>query len=301
MHFHISSKEAIAPLVSALKDKASEVRFNAALSVINIIKKSKLDHILYNKGNSFCGYKIWNAEFVFDKKELNKALEYLIIMLKKDDAKLRSTAATLLGEIENELVLEDLIKALEDSEESVRLEAAKALGMLKSSRAFEPLLKALKCESNSIKMAVVEALGKLEDNRSIEPLMNIIKNDHSKDVRARAVDALRAYRCDNIYDILAEALQDVDAIVRKSAADVMGLLAEPKAVAPLAVALIDKNVKVRHKAALALGDIGGVQAAGILLEAKMTEKNKYVLRGINEALGIIKDLCVVDFRTKKKY
>jgi HEAT repeat protein len=87
------------------------------------------------------------------------------------------------------------------------------------------------------------------------------------------------------FDIWLEDLTDVDPEVREASAEVIGLLGDPRALAPLSAALEnDPCPQVRQAAARALRDIGGDQAVGSLLVAGREDPDPQV-RGLAASLA----------------
>ncbi len=298
----VRSEKALLPLANVLPDKDGEVRLNAAEALASIIKGITWE---YERGNDYVRYtdrKVWSAAQFFGDWELKKVVGYLITMLEKDEKKQRSVAARALGELKSEMALEALIKALEEDEDCVRLDAVKALGKLKNPRAVEPLIKELHSKSHLNRDAAVFALGRIKDERAIDPLIQVLKNDDSKLVRITAVKSLGSsyYKFESVKNALIEALKDSKWLVRREAAEELAWMEDPKVLEPLAHALRDKETRVRKSAAWALGEFGGKQAAGLLLEAIKTEKYISVQCRINEALSRIKEINFIDFSTKKK-
>jgi len=146
---------AVEPLINALKDEASSVRWEAAGALGKIGEP---------------------------------AVEPLINALKDEDSSVRWGAAEALGEIGDERAVEPLINALKDEDSDVRWKAAEALVKI-GEPAVEPLIHALKDEDSDVRAAAAMALGKIGDERAVEPLTEALE-DESYQVREAAKKAL---------------------------------------------------------------------------------------------------------------
>jgi len=133
----------IDPLIGALKDQNSRIRYNAALAL----------GILARGGN----------------KALN-AVPPLIEALHDEDSKVRRFAARSLGDIRDQQAVEPLIHALGDEDMGVRGDAADALGKLKDQRAVWPLLEMLKERKPNYQFAS-EALQKITGKKFGDDLL----------------------------------------------------------------------------------------------------------------------------------
>lgn len=93
---------------------------------------------------------------------------------------------------------------------------------------------------------------------------------------------------------LIETLSDANAAVRVAAANSLGSLGDPRAIAALSKALReDTDARVREAAAYALGEIDDARAVPALLEALKSERVAKVREKIVHALGEIDDPAAV--------
>jgi HEAT repeat protein len=83
---------------------------------------------------------------------------------------------------------------------------------------------------------------------------------------------------------LTNKLGDKDSSIRRSAVEVLGLMADERAVDSLIPVLKDRNRFVRQEAILALGKIGGSRSIEYLTEALNTENDEFVKAYIIKAL-----------------
>jgi len=123
---------AVEPLINALKDEASSVRWEAAGALGEI-------------GDE-------------------RAVEPLINALKDEDSDVRWKAAEALVKI-GEPAVEPLIHALKDEDSDVRAAAAMALGKIGDERAVVPLTEALEDESYQVREAAKKALADIQKQK----------------------------------------------------------------------------------------------------------------------------------------
>jgi len=173
----------VSVLISALKDKNSNVREKAASALGKI-------------GDE-------------------RAVEPLIQALKDEDSDVRGRAADALGNIGDGRAVEPLIHALKDEHGNVRNNAADALGNIGDKRAVEPLIQALKDDKNGI-----WALGEIGDARAVEPLIQALK-DEDWYVRSTAAKALGKIGDERAVEPLTNALEDEDRCVQKAAREAL--------------------------------------------------------------------------------
>lgn len=215
---------------------------------------------------------------------LIKALSY------EKDPDVREDAASALGEIGNSKAVEPLIKALEDSGNVVRRYAAEALGKIGDKRAVEPLIKALKdshykvCNNAAdsdyrMRDSAAEALGKIGDKRAFELLIRT----HLRVSSCLPASLLEKISNEETVELLIKALEDMDCVVRWSAAETLGEIGDKRAVEPLIKVLGDEDWLVRKNAAEALGKIGDARAIEPLINT-LGDSKENVRRDSEKAL-----------------
>jgi HEAT repeat protein len=126
----LGDSRAIGGLRGALKDRQSEVRFQAAGSLINLGERSE-------------------------------GLETLIALLKDRDARIRMLAAERLGWPRNAPAVQPLTERLSDAHSRVRCAAAVALGEIGDTRAIPALRARLQDREHRVRRLAQEALARL--------------------------------------------------------------------------------------------------------------------------------------------
>lgn len=171
--------------------------------------------------------------------------------------------------------VEGLIKVLDNEDEELRHEAVDALGNLGDIRAVEPLIELLKDDKSWYLSNVIDALGSLKDPRAVQPLIEIMSIEHVRGNAAQALGEIgdnRAivplisyiglsadtYDLEDIQEVLLKfgeaavlplitALEDEDPWLASRAADLLGEIADERAILPLIKAL-DVSMVDNHAA-----------------------------------------------------
>jgi HEAT repeat protein len=191
-----------------------------------------------------------------------------------------------------EIALESLIKALEDDNRGVAEASASALGKIGDVRAVEPLIKALGDENRSVRSSAAFALGVIGDARAVEPLIKTLDNE--------AVAWALGHIGKPAVEPLIKALEDDNGWIRSSAAEVLGVIGDARAVEPLIRVLGGEKAAwmrdlefIRKSAIEALGEIGDVRAVEMLIEA-LGDGGSHVRESATSALGKIGDARAVE-------
>ncbi len=161
----------------------------------------------------------------------------------------QETAVESLGYISKPEVVDTLIQMLEDSSVDyyIRAEAARALGRIGNPKAIEPLIRTMENETGwaagTLFTAIVEALGAFHDPRVTDALVAALNYDYQT---ARiAAETLKRHRDRRAVEPLIRIVEDggkkgvYDDHRRRFAAEILGVLGDPRAIPALAKALHD--------------------------------------------------------------
>jgi HEAT repeat protein len=216
------------------------------------------------------------------------AVKKLVALFGDRDPDVRDAAAFAVGEIapdDAQEAFNGLLRLLiHDKEGRVRRSAAYAIGRLgprAAKAASKHLLDRLANDSDpGVRQNAAWALGRLGPNPELVPNLAAALDDRDALVRRDAADALREYGQSAglaAQLLLKLAVSDDDEPVREAARSALVAVVGPKnqsLVAPLGKMLKDSNPEVVRSAAMALGNIGGPEAAiavPILVEALKSE------------------------------
>jgi HEAT repeat protein len=166
----------------------------------------------------------------------------------------RESAAESIGNIGNPQAVDTLIQILEDAsvEYYIRDNAARALGRIGDPKAIEPLIRTLENESDStafsLREAIAEALGAFHDPRVTDALVNALGSDYY--TAKTASESLKKLRDRRAVEPLISILDDDTkrAHEREFAAQILGVLGDPRAIPALVNALRDESKFLSSKA-----------------------------------------------------
>ena len=223
-------------------------------------------------------------------------LWWTLQQLKSSKPEVRAEAARKLGEARDRKAVPVLIEAVADESASVRIEAARALGAIPHPAAIEPLATSLGGLSKTAKSrragsdkgsqaaeyeALATALGR-QGSAAVTPLVRFLQSE-DKEARRWAAETLGLMKDPQAVAALAERLDDNRSEVRKSAAHALAEIGDSSALGPLRKALANRDPETRRAAAEALVTVGGESAAEALAAA-IEDENEAVQLAAVEAL-----------------
>lgn len=267
----IGDKEAVKPLISALKDKNPSVRIAAAGALgkigdkraIEPLKKMLEDKYIENRKVAAINLgklsyephnEVERTYFLLAKEEWSKIKEIgqFISDLKSIDPLVCREAVEILGKIADRRSAIALIHLLKDKEPLVRKNVAKALGKIKDKSAIEPLIEALNDRDWEVRANAAEALGEIKDTNAIEPLYNALQYEHSK-VRIKILEALAKMGDKRVVEPLITVLKkEREYGQRMKAVELLGNIGDKNAIPLLVFSLRDESPQFRKSVALAL-------------------------------------------------
>ena len=221
----------------------------------------------------------------FDK---NIVIKGLISILESNDSEARGAAAVALGWLKAEDAAKPLAKLLDDEdydvskkageslaalggasldsllgsmeipEKRARLLAIKALEEINDDRAVSYALRTLDDDDEDIRIAAIGLLGKIADSGVVENLMPFL-DDGSQLIRSATVKALISLKIDKkICEGLLSNIKGASESLKRSIAEIMGLLKFGGAKKYMEELLLDGNSNVKQAAVFALAEIEGV-------------------------------------------
>lgn len=172
----------------------------------------------------------------------------------------------------------------QSSNRDLKIQGAKLLCHTRGKRANEILFAALGNEQE--RKGTIEVLVLLGEE-AVEPLLSALRESNA-DIRKSAAEALGKIGNPRVIEPLIVVLSDLDSSVRYSAALALGKTGDARAFGPLITALSDINPLSRTSAAVALGEIGNPRAVEQLIAA-LQDKFPSVRMGAAFALGRMDD------------
>lgn len=279
----IGEVRAVSAILANIESDNSEI-ISAAVKALVRIKESNKD---FEHSDLFA--------YDFDKDIIVKSL---ISTLGSDDPEARGGAAVVLGWLKAEESAKSLAKLLDDEdydvsrkagetlavlggasvdsllgfmdipEKRARLLALQALEEIKDERAITYALKTLDDEDEDIRIAAINLLGKIGNDSAVDELLPFL-DEYSELIRTTAVKALVNIKIEKKkrQDILCRIEGGSD-LLKRSIAEIMGLLRADEAKYALEGLLLDKNSNVKQAAVFALAEIegkGGMGSVPIML------------------------------------
>jgi len=195
--------------------------------------------------------------------------------------RVRSEAASALGELDNDKVLDVLLPGLEDDEARVRRSVVRALGKIDEEQSCEALIDVISDEKSPYVVAsAIKALGKMKCRDARKPIRKALSRDsHGEVIRNAALDALVDLdEEDSLKTITAYCSPDKPRPCRRTAISAVGRLCrwmddkdKPR---ETLVKLLDDPVRwVRVAAMQALGTLGDPKAVSELERVAETARN----------------------------
>jgi len=256
-------------LVQAFRDRNDRVRADAVVGLAKTNDPRSIEFLI-TAFDDRGGLVRRNAAIAFGKIKDPRAVDPLLALLEDEYSSVRTSAAYTLGKMKENRAVEDLIGLLKDSHINVQEAAAVALGDIGDKRAVSPLIEALEENIGDRDWAAACALCKIGDEQAVEPLVDRLKKGPfgSLDMDAAVVEALGNIVGRQAVDSLIAIFIDINqnTIIRCAAAKALRKNGDDHAVGVLISRMNDKgeHPDVRFEAALALGQIGGAQAAKAL-------------------------------------
>jgi HEAT repeat protein len=304
----IEDESSILSLLSALEDSDETVRLATETALAGISNPALAPILLtsLNASSAFAQRAIAHALGSYPDAQVIESLREL--MTAEGDLRTRLTAAQSLSRLGDERGTTMILRTLNAPNQETRRIAAIALGMTGDPRAVAPLIEtarrgtfdAATPEGRRQRRRMFEAMAAV-GAEILPPLIDLLASGDPA-VSGLAADAL-AQMGSKAVTPLANALSShPDITVRVAAARLLGRLREREAVEPLMETLRetlvgpyplvfllrlfgDRTAPVRAAAAAAIGEIGGLDGAGLLLSSSRYDPSMEVNEAAEAALA----------------
>lgn len=241
-------------LIDALRDKDTEVRAMAAWALGEIKDPQALNPLLAalnEQQNDFAREMLARA---IGELEDARAVQPLLDLLKDPEPGVRVAALWALGEIGERSTFYTVIKMLNDQNDKVRAATLSALRGIGCDPAFVAVTLSLRDASAAVRYAAAKLLGEFTDKPTNEPVHKVLV-DYSPSFPPILQEVFGEFENLSAIDYLIQVLADPVAQVRVSAAETLGIIGHPGAVAALMTSLQDSDPDVRAMAVWALDEI----------------------------------------------
>ena len=290
-------KPSVAPLIRVLRDSDFAVRWYAAEALGDIRDARAVEpliSLLDDPDDTVRRTAVESLGKIGDVRALIPIAKALKLQEDKSvqDYLMNTTILQALGNI-GEPAIDELIRMLGIDDITMWGFASRSLQQI-GKPAVKPLSKALdKGSSNAFfHHEIINILGEIGDVAAIEPLIGVLKREDFilKVVTSKALRKIG----EPAVEPLIHLLEDKSLYTRQKAANILGKLADKRAVNPLITLLGNRQVDERRKkgedlvraeAAAALGNIGDERALGPLREAI---EEDMLLVGLRAAASLVK-------------
>lgn len=220
--------------------------------------------------------------------ETETASALVALLPKTEDGEKRQLVTHLIGAIPT--AVEPLCEMMKHFEPDARVMAATMLDQLLDPRSVDAFIDAMGQPAlRDIAVATLKKLGAIREriDQAFNALRDVEGSSEREEARMATVIELLGIGRPSV-EILIEYLEDDDWLVREAAADLLGKIADVRAVEPLMKRLEhDKDTGVKELAIKALGLIGDARPTQLYLEAiAIRPLRVYAM----EALAKIKDV-----------
>ena len=246
---------ALKALRKALSDENADVRRHAAMTLGDMEDQGSIDALIQLLKTDPDADVRRYAVAALCEMSSPKAVDAYLIALNDENRDVRRYAVMALADHEGEKAFNALIKVLDDTDVDIRRTALMGIAEYDDPRVMDLLIKKLDDENSDIRRAALMGIGEHDDPRVTDILVEKL-DDENRDIRKAALMGLVDREDRESLPIFIKLLQnDQDADIRKFAAMALGEIGDIEAVEALTLALDDKNAEVRRHAAMALSEL----------------------------------------------
>jgi len=279
----IGDAHALEPLCAALADDDLRVARDASNAVIHLgqVAVPKLLSMLeHEKAGARSA-----AACALGRIGGEEVVEPLIGALRDKDSSVIQHAAIGLGRIGDRRAVEPLMAALKHKESSVRRLAATALGEIGDAAAAPLLTRALNDRDPDVRWAAKSALERVRPPRTgsnVQEFIRHLRSEYESQREEATVELGALGDPEAIYSLIA-LFDDEYVSIRGTAASAVARIG-PQAIEPLRQAYNTRNANVRRSVAEALGKIRDPKALELILEIAQRDDHSSVRRAAASAL-----------------
>jgi HEAT repeat protein len=217
------------------------------------------------------------------------ASDQIIKALEDPSPQVRRQAASTLAKLRDPRSVQALLQQLDEHPDLVEEETVEALGDLGDEAAVPILNRMLASPSPLLRRAAAKALGRIGSDESAQPLLEAAQ-DGDPDLRRASLQALRYLAVEEAGTVAIEALDDPHPSVRVAAAELIAHLKVEAAAPSLRASLRKYEDEAANEAAYALGVVGSVEDADLILDQAARAKNpstrRRCLLGLARLIGV---------------
>jgi len=247
-------KQAVEPLMIAMRDENPTVRQNSAKALGSLKDKRAFDSLVIALRDQTVEVRI-EAATSLGRLGDPRGVEPLLAMVRDRDPALSSAAAKALTHINtgSSDLVNTLLPSFSSNDWRTRAHAAEVIGSTNNARAVQPLIQLLDDKHGVVRYYATRGLVRL-GVLAVPELVGALRSS-DKDKRYGASQALREIGSVAV-DPLIEIVNDPMSTSRGDAAIVLGHIGEPCAIPALIKALNDTRPEVKQYVAQGLGLLG---------------------------------------------
>jgi HEAT repeat protein len=201
--------------------------------------------------------------------------EKLSLLIKDEDALVRSTAVKALADLRSPDSVSHLVMALADEEADVRIAVAGALGEIGGDGVLAPLSLALKDEDPWVACAALKSFGRLKDIRAVPAIVETLEHGTGL-VAISALETLAEIGGEDVAACVRKGLESPDEEVVKTAIGILARDGDAWLDEHAARLLAHPHWDVRRSIVKTLAELRGGRALPLLRSALETESDDLV-------------------------
>lgn len=238
------------------KSDSNRVRGNALVSAYKIGKKAEVISNLKSMAQDPNKWVRATLAYILSVIDFDESIDYLITLLKDDEADVRKNAAKSFSLRANEVHTGIVMTMLNDTVPFVRLQAILILGKLRVAAASAPLIKMLENEFNpKLRASIIASLGYIGGRDAVVTLQNALHDKDSR-TRANAVEGLDEILGISCINKIKPLLHDPDNRTKANVARILFKLGETDVVDELEKMLSSRDVSLKISAAYSVRQLG---------------------------------------------
>jgi HEAT repeat protein len=266
----VRNREAVRPLIQALKAPSWPVRKNASDSLVALADFS-VPELINRVNDEDEDVQYWVLKTL--KAIGRPALPDIIRLLKRGTDEQRFFAAKALGLMRDPLSTDPLLEALSDGHEWVRLYAAIALGELGETRAVGHLVKSFADPAFKVHAGIYRVFEKF-GAAAVAPLLAAVRSQDPTTMK-NALRVLGRLRDEPAFETIREFLAHPSDELKLAAVDAVACYRErPDVVRLLAAQLVSSPDKVRSRIHMALAEVGSEEGIVEMIRSMLLVENE---------------------------
>ncbi|MDI6641361.1 MAG: HEAT repeat domain-containing protein [Elusimicrobiota bacterium] len=286
----IGDKSVIDELADALHDPVSEIRLEAAKSLVSLKANNKIPNVLNLLEDKDPSVKA-EIPSVLDGFITKETVLYFTEGLLKDKRiAVRKYSARALGKLGDKSAAPVLFEALRDKNEEVRKEILNSLEALVDNSLIFNLCFLLRRKDIHIRTYAVKTILQLKDSRAMPSLIDQLKREKNPELRGLIQKAIVEVSDNDVLDFLIRALKDKNLSVRISVINAIEKLKAKELLSELAQSLVvEKNSKLKIAILTTIKSFGDKSALPGLHSALLSEKSIEIKLAIINVLKEFQD------------